>query len=156
MIKYITQNVLQVQTGIVVHGCNARGVMGAGVAAALSRKYPVIYRDYRKHLASFDIPEQALGTTGFSQIEPELFVANAITQLNYGRDRDFFHYESFHKVVEAVCEKSFITNLPIYCVRIGSGLAGGDWSKIEEIIDYYTPKEQVFNICTTPYNSKYQ
>lgn len=156
MIKTIEQNVLQVQAGIILHGCNAQGVMGAGAAAALSRKYPIIFRDYRKHLTNFNTEEQSLGSVCLSEINEDLYIASAITQLRYGNGEDHFHYDSFDNVIKTVCLKAKELNLPVYSVRIGSLRAGGDWERIEKIIQDNVPEDQEFYICSLPNVSKYQ
>lgn len=35
-------------TGILVHGCNCKGVMGSGVAAAIRNRWPDVYKAYRE------------------------------------------------------------------------------------------------------------
>lgn len=40
MIEYRKGNLLDITSGVIVHGCNMRGVMGSGVALAIRNKYP--------------------------------------------------------------------------------------------------------------------
>ena len=40
MIRYEKGDVLTTNDDIIIHGCNSAGVMGAGVALAIKRKYP--------------------------------------------------------------------------------------------------------------------
>ena len=80
-------NILDVTSGVIVHGCNAQGVMGSGVAKQLRAKYPEIYDAYVKHLGNFKAkPCSPLGSVNFVLVHSSLTVANAITQEFYGRD----------------------------------------------------------------------
>ncbi len=40
MSKYVSGDIRCVSSGIIVHGCNAQGVMGSGVALALRTTWP--------------------------------------------------------------------------------------------------------------------
>ena len=37
--KIVVSDLLDIEQGMIVHGCNAQGVMGAGVADQIRRKY---------------------------------------------------------------------------------------------------------------------
>ena len=50
--KY-NSNITEVTQGVIVHGCNAQGVMGSGVAKQLRAKYPEIYVDYLDGLEEY-------------------------------------------------------------------------------------------------------
>ena len=49
MVEYVKGNLFDEPQEIIVHGCNARGVMGAGFAKDLKEKYPENYKEYRKY-----------------------------------------------------------------------------------------------------------
>jgi len=40
--KTIYRDILGIERGIIVHGCNGYGVMGAGLAAQVKRRYPSV------------------------------------------------------------------------------------------------------------------
>ena len=45
-LNIINDDLLNSPDRIIVHGCNAQGVMGAGVAKAIRTKYPEAYSNY--------------------------------------------------------------------------------------------------------------
>lgn len=134
-------NLLDVQAGHIVHGCNAQGVMGSGVAKAIRDKWPHVYQNYR------DIYEEAglnLGEAHPVLITPELKVWNAITQNLYGASGGrFVSYDAvevcFRNINEYIATgfESMADLQPreIHIPLIGAGLGGGNWEIIREIIE---------------------
>lgn len=128
-------NILSVKSGFIVHGCNARGVMGGGVAASIRSKYPQAYEDYRQE---FERSGLKLGTCVITDIDAAqgLYVANAITQENFGNDgRKYVSYEAIHKAMSIVAEEANDRGLSVHYPLIGAGLAGGNWGVIQPVID---------------------
>lgn len=136
MIKYRSGNILDVTSGIIVHGCNARGVMGAGVAKALSTKYPQILQPYRELCKS----PNSLGSNVYVQISADLTIINAITQIDFGNtpNRKYVSYDAVDTAFRSLDvspmfdRETDIVNIP----RIGAGLGGGEWSVISSIINH--------------------
>ena len=127
-------NILEVTSGVIVHGCNAQGVMGSGVAKQLRAKYPEIYDAYVTHLDSFKTNScSPLGSVNFVLVHSGLTVANAITQEFYGRDgKQYVSYEALHKALADVVDVAdgHTVHVPYL---IGAGLGGGSEQKIIEI-----------------------
>lgn len=135
-----------VKTGVIIHGCNAQGVMGSGVAKDVKTRYPAAYQTYREHCELYGIGNKSLlGTVaiwtsavGEAVVHPskDLFIFNAITQLRYGTDN--YRYVSYPAVQEcfdviyATCKTIGATE--VHFPAIGSGLGGGDWAIISTII----------------------
>ena len=130
-------NLLDVKTGVIVHGCNARGVMGAGVAKAVKQRYPGAYTAYRHayeegglsvgQVIAYPVPN------GNGALQ--LVIVNAIIQQTYGTDRRQVDYAGFER---AFVQVAHITRTfgfqDVHLPLIGCGLAGGDWRVIEPII----------------------
>jgi O-acetyl-ADP-ribose deacetylase (regulator of RNase III) len=149
--KYITStgnlvdNNVLAQGGVIVHGCNAQGAMGSGVALAIKNKWPVVYADYR---AVFNAHGLETGDVIYSDVAihqgSRLVVANAITQEFYKGCRQagpitdvYVDYEAITKCFEDILE--FFDANPglaqnIHMPMIGAGLGGGDWNTIEQRI----------------------
>lgn len=136
-------NLLAVKHGIIVHGCNAQGVMGSGVAAAVREAYPGAYEAYRN---AFEKRKRETGKTlelgrvvwfTVSKEEPKLAVANAITQEFYGRDPNvvYVSYDAVRTAFRRIGEIARQHQLPVHYPLIGAGLANGDWPTIADIID---------------------
>lgn len=131
-----SSNICLVTDGVIIHGCNAKGVMGGGVAKQLRAKYPDIYFEYVKHLRSYwDEDINPLGSVNFSKVTDTLIVCNAITQEHYGRTGEkYVSYIALRGCLDAVVRKH--NDKPIHIpYLIGAGLGGGDEEKILRIIE---------------------
>ena len=128
-------NLLDVQTGHIVHGCNAQGVMGSGVALAVKNKYPSAYRDYR---SIYEEDGLTLGDAYPYVPIAGLVIWNAITQDGYGLPTRNCSYDAiqtcFEKIDNAVTSYSVIPQ-EIHIPMIGAGLGGGNWEIIKTIIE---------------------
>jgi O-acetyl-ADP-ribose deacetylase (regulator of RNase III) len=97
--KYVTGDLMTCSEEYLVHGCNAQGVMGSGVARLIRDKWPKAFRYYRD---AYDRGDLKLGTTVWVNVRDKV-VINAITQDRYGTDRVHVDYEagiraSFRKI----------------------------------------------------------
>ena len=130
-----TGSLLSVQEGIIVHGCNAQGVMGSGVAKLIRDKYPVAFERYR---AKYDKDGLALGSVVWAKVQdsPLLAVASGITQEYYGRTpgKVYVDYDAISNVFSQVAKVAHERNLTVHYPMIGAGLGGGDWDRIKYII----------------------
>jgi O-acetyl-ADP-ribose deacetylase (regulator of RNase III) len=140
-------NILDCYSGIVVHGCNNKGVMGSGVAKQLRHQYPQIFDSYTSHLGT----GMGIGTVDFVLINDQLVIANAITQDGYGHDgKKYVQYEAVQRCFKEIATTAKALSLPTGAERfvvkyplIGAGLGGGDWSIISSIIDEELYKEGI-------------
>lgn len=135
-IKYVKQNITSVKRGVIAHGCNYVGVMGAGVAAALKNEHPECFTEYAVWLRDhFPNRKDALGKTQFVKINEELYVANCITQGLMGYDGQMATPEAIKSSLYEAFHHAAVEGLPIYLPKIGAGLGGLDWEKdVEPII----------------------
>jgi O-acetyl-ADP-ribose deacetylase (regulator of RNase III) len=128
-------NLMDVTHGIIVHGCNARGVMGAGVAKEVKARFPGAFTAYRK---KYEGGSLELGSVVWfiANQRPKLAIANAITQLTYGRDpkQRYVDYEAIAKSFDKVAAVARLHNLPVHYPKVGASLGGGDWDVIAPII----------------------
>lgn len=144
--KVIEQDITTVDMGIVGHQCNCRGAMGSGVALAIRNKWPKAYEDYR---VAYEYHRLILGMSVMSEVseEPPLFVAHLCGQWDYGKRGIFTNYNALS---DALCNmRNFQEDyarvydgkvLQLYLpYGIGCGLAGGDWKKVEPIIESIMP-----------------
>lgn len=153
--KIIEGDLLSNTSGILVHGCNCQGVMGAGVAGLLRAKYPGVFERYverhrRQGLVLGDaqfvhsvdtsgrlIRDGFLEASAYSRDLPEgLVVVNAMTQQFYGRDPDVV-YVSYDAVRSAFARVRMLANQTGVTIRypmLGAGLANGEWALVEQAI----------------------
>ena len=119
----------EVTEGIIVHGCNAQGVMGGGFALQVKNRYRGAYSEYQL----FCMRERAVGEVNLVQVSDTLFIANAITQEFYGTHKRQVDYEGVAQCFETIAAQC--ARIPIHYPMIGAGLAGGNWTIISTIID---------------------
>lgn len=130
----IVGNLCDIGYGIIVHGCNAQGVMGSGVAKELRARYPKIYEDYSSYRADHGLRP---GLVIVSHINVGLIVANAITQEFYGRTgRKYASYDAIQACFESVARLAKREEMPVYYPMIGCGLGGCQWPVVEQIINH--------------------
>lgn len=115
----------------VIHGCNAQGVMGSGIAKTVKTKYPGAFEVYRN--------SKMLPGTWSVWFGPKFGIINAITQDRYlPRGKDHFEYDAFKDILE-----SLLLTFPDRdwgIPYIGMGLAGGDSSRILDILEDFASK----------------
>lgn len=118
-----------------VHGCNAQGVMGSGVALSVKTLYPGAYAAYRK---AEETQGLFMGTVvPYFDTNDKIWVLNAITQEYFGRDPNvrYVSYDAMEDAFRVIRRLAFNTNIErILFPLIGAGLGNGTWSVIEEII----------------------
>lgn len=140
-------DITKVSSGIVVHGCNAQGVMGSGVAKQLRAKYPSIFDDYRLAVIEHtDKGMDPLGYVVYSEITDKLVIVSAITQKFYGRDgTKYVSYDAMDSAMSKIASVARQANEVVHIpYLIGAGLGGGTAEIIIEIIRAHT-KDLVVN-----------
>jgi O-acetyl-ADP-ribose deacetylase (regulator of RNase III) len=125
---------------IIAHICNDIGCWGAGFVLSLSNvnKTPELkYREWATNKEFNGIPFE-LGNIQLVNFTPKVAVANMIAQsgiYNFD-DKPPIRYEALRECLIKLNSfvKNFTSEVSIHMPKIGSGLAGGDWKTIEEII----------------------
>lgn len=134
-------DMLSCESGVLIHGCNAHGVMGSGIAWSVREKYPAAYEAYHAYCENFRKNlniSSIVGDVVDCKIDENLIIMNAITQETFGRDKKVYVdysaiYTCFKKVLAITQER--YPHLTVNYPLIGAGLGGGDWSIISDIID---------------------
>ncbi|MFF3286617.1 macro domain-containing protein [Streptomyces sp. NPDC003023] len=121
---------------LIVHVCNDLGGWGKGFVLALSRRWPepeAAYRRWHRERARNDF---ALGAAQFVQVEPYLWVANIVGQrgMRTGSKGVPVRYEAMDQGLAAVADKALELGASVHMPRIGCGLAGGRWSRVEPLV----------------------
>lgn len=129
-------DILSLNKGVIVHGCNAQGVMGSGLAAQIKSQYPECFKVYHDICKSEDRKSELLG-----QIIPyscgDLIIINAIVQLSFGKDgKKYVSYKALDMCFRTLSEVlDSMGEQEVHYPLIGAGLGGGEWSIISQIID---------------------
>ncbi|MGQ4485159.1 macro domain-containing protein [Streptomyces sp. SAS_281] len=121
---------------IIVHVCNDLGGWGKGFVLSLSRRWPepeAAYRTWHRERAMNDF---GLGAVQFVQVSPFVRVANLVGQHGTRRGSKGVpvRYEAIDTGLAAVADHALELGASVHMPRIGCGLAGGTWSRIEPLI----------------------
>ncbi|ALY07150.1 hypothetical protein VmeM32_00164 [Vibrio phage vB_VmeM-32] len=129
----------KLDTTYFAHGCNCQNVMGAGVAGALRKAFPPVYYtdlNYRSHkYTNFSVYVKS----------DNVIIINLYTQLHPGRVQN---QDELYNAIRIGFEKLNRRYSGEYFIipKIGSGIAGGDWNMIQEIINDVTPDISI-SVC---------
>lgn len=133
---------------VITHGCNVFCTMGAGIAPQMAAAFGADKFKMEHYLRKGDINK--LGqidyqivwidkdkVVNWSGVGKELIVVNSYTQFHYGKN----HKDGFEKPIDyealTLCMRKInylFKGKHIGLPQIGSGLAGGDWKRIKQII----------------------
>ncbi|MFI8519747.1 macro domain-containing protein [Streptomyces sp. NPDC085481] len=122
---------------IVAHVCNDLGGWGKGFVLAVSRRWPepeAAYRRWHRERARNDF---GLGAAQFVQVGPALWVANLVGQrgIRTGRSSGVpVRYEAIDAALVRLADKAEGLGASVHMPRIGCGLAGGKWERVEPLI----------------------
>ena len=136
---------------LIIHCCNDIGAWGAGFVVALSRRWELPEKCYREWCANLptrsdvyavETGKAVLGEVQFVKVKPDIVVGNMIGQRNvYPMPRPAggfippIRYDAIEKCLNKVVEYAKANNCSVHFPKFGAGLAGGDWGKIEELIN---------------------
>ncbi|MFI6089881.1 macro domain-containing protein [Streptomyces sp. NPDC051218] len=121
---------------LIAHVCNDLGGWGKGFVVALSRRWPepeAAYRRWHRERAKNDF---GLGAVQFVEVSPYIWVANMIGQhgMRTGSKGVPVRYEAIDTALDALADKAAELDASVHMPRIGCGLAGGKWSRVEPLI----------------------
>ncbi len=119
---------------IIAHICNDIGGWGAGFVLAISKRWKEPERKYREWFHSGG--NFSLGRIQIVQVEDTVSVANMIAQTGISPSRGVppVRYDAVRTCLDNLAKTAAEMNAQIHMPRIGCGLAGGSWDKIEPII----------------------
>ncbi|NII24476.1 macro domain-containing protein [Pseudoflavitalea sp. X16] len=121
---------------IIVHVCNDIGSWGRGFVMALSAKWKEPKQSYKKWFQSKE--NFALGEVQFVPVSADTWVANMIGQHDIKNDKAGnppVRYDAIKIALEKVALFAKEKNASVHMPRIGCGLAGGTWDKMEPVIE---------------------
>jgi len=136
---------------IIAHICNNLGGWGKGFVLAISKRWQSPEQEYRQWHRNRSKNDFSLGNIQIVQVEKYIYVANMIGQqgMKTGSNGVPIRYEAVKKCLEKLVQEAISLDASVHIPRIGCGLAGGKWGKIEPLIKETLIKN---NISTTVYD----
>lgn len=136
-------------TVFVPHVCNNIDLFGAGFAAQIADKFPSVKTDY--HLLGKNFLKNNFGYAQILKVfeDPKfrhkLFIVNMIAQNGVRNPNNTrpLHYPALVKSMSNLQQYIFMNTgfvnktekIEIHAPKFGSGLAGGNWNFIQDLID---------------------
>ena len=143
MINYESGDILDWadKVDVIGHQVNCFGVMGGGLALQIANKWPQVlteYRSYIKKCLEIATRNNLLGTCHAVEIKgrKKCWIANIFGQYDVGGGLQT-NYEALHKALKhlkRIMDAYGLTSIALP-VRLGCGLAGGDWNVVLAMID---------------------
>ncbi|WP_035805844.1 macro domain-containing protein [Kitasatospora mediocidica] len=121
---------------VIAHVCNDLGGWGKGFVLALSRRWPepeTAYRRWHRERAGNDF---GLGAVQVVQVDRLLWVANMVGQrgIRTGSKGVPVRYEAIDTALDALAERAVELGASVHMPRIGCGLSGGRWERVEPLV----------------------
>lgn len=133
MLKVVRGNLLKSDCDVLVHQANCFGKMGAGIAKQIVKQYPMVEAVDK----NYHIPVGSKGRLGnYSEYKDKngVTIVNMYSQYRWGRGVRQTDYTAMEKAVRKILEdvEGDKVGMPYL---IGCDLAGGDWGKVESILE---------------------
>ena len=133
MITYLNGDATQPKTSglkIICHINNNIGRWGKGFVVAVSNRWPETRTKF------LELGEWPLGDIQLVNVTDDIVVANMIAQVGIGKpNKNRIDYDALTKCLKMVSSYAKSLNCSVHMPRIGCGLGGGNWDKIETIIE---------------------
>jgi O-acetyl-ADP-ribose deacetylase (regulator of RNase III) len=132
------------EVNVIGHCCNAKGVMGSGIAKSIKIRYPEAYKRYRQlyeleGLNTGDIIGVNIGWESDNKI-----IFNLIGQESYGYDgKKYLDDEGFKKCLESMSGRVRSDDIVGFPYLMGCDRAGGYWPSVFNWIDLYFTNNKV-------------
>jgi O-acetyl-ADP-ribose deacetylase (regulator of RNase III) len=141
--RYIQGDITETELTHIAQGVNCQNTMGSGVAKALYTKWPEVKVEYHGFCGTTP-PQMLLGQTHRVVTVDWKVIWNCFTQLEYGYDgKKYVNYAAVSKVMTHLSNTIIGSQLAI--PKIGCGLAGGNWTFMEQLInDTVTDKIEIW------------
>lgn len=103
---------------------------------AISRRWPQPERDYRGWHRDRAANDFGLGAVRLVRVGPDVWVANMIGQhgIKRGSNGPPIRYDAIGRCLAALGDEAVAIGASVHMPRIGCGLAGGRWERIEPLV----------------------
>lgn len=136
-INYINGDIFEIATEpfIIAHVCNDLGGWGAGFTGQLDKVWIQPQKAYRL-MAQDNTPNEMIGKSQLVKVCTNGYVANLVAQCGYkGRFNQVpLDYIALTKCLATLNQWALTKKCNVFMPKIGTGLGGGDWHVISQII----------------------
>ena len=124
----VTGDLFEADVPAIGHGCNTKGAMGAGIAVEFKRRYPDMYKEYKRRCSSgaFSLGDVFVWET------PDWVVYNLATQPRPGPSASVDAIR--HSVTKALADAQDRGLTKIAIPRLGAGLGGLQWEAVRRTL----------------------
>lgn len=146
---------------LIAHICNDVGGWGKGFTASISSRWLNPENRFRKWARDANLRKDGSDFVGKYQLgnvqtvqteESKVWVCNMVAQHGYSTPgNSAIRYDALEKCLKQMYIDAFTLKATVHACRFGTGLAGGDWSKIEPLIEAEMNKHGT-GISTTIYD----
>lgn len=121
---------------IIAHVCNDLGGWGKGFVVAVSKRWPEPEREYRAWHRGRARNGFGLGAVQIVQVQADIHVANMIGQhgMRHGSGGPPVRYPAIERCLSTLGDHALRLGASVHLPRIGCGLAGGRWDRVEPLI----------------------
>jgi len=151
MIKYIDGDIIKMSDNfeVIGHCSNCFCAMGSGIAPQIKHKFPEAYKVDCETISG---DESKMGTITYTKNTKPTTIVNLYGQYGYGRKNGQMDldYDALRKALRMA--KNKFTGKSFGFPKLGSGLAGGSWDIIEQIIEEELKGEDVTVVNYVPQN----
>lgn len=122
----------------IIHIVNCDGGWGAGFVVAVSKRWKKPEEEYRKWTRNQN-GKLPMGEVQFVQVQSDTVICNMVAQVLHMPDDakkgDIpLDYNALEKCLDKVAKAALNDGASISAPRIGCGLAGSSWDKIEPLV----------------------
>ena len=121
---------------VIAHVCNDIGGWGKGFVLAVSRRWPEPEKEYRAWHRARAANDFGLGAVQLVRVERYVWVANMVGQrgTRTGSKGVPVRYEAIDTALGLLADRTAELGASVHMPRIGCGLAGGKWSRVEPLV----------------------
>lgn len=135
-IEVVRGDLFDAEVDVIAHGCNTRGVMGAGIAAAFRHKFPAMYQQYRAFcqsglFATGSVFKYEITNNPHEANQPFHAIFNLGTQEYPGPDAKISHIEECFERIRYYYNVPMVIGIPF----IGCGIGSLNWDDVKLAIE---------------------
>ncbi|MBD5370127.1 MAG: macro domain-containing protein [Bacteroides sp.] len=110
------------------HGCNCAGAMGKGIALEFKRRFPEMYREYRKRCLRKEFRPGDV----FGYCYGDGYVYNLATQLRMGPHATLDNIRNSIRLMLEMANENEVRDIAL--PAIGAGIGGLNWADVKKVI----------------------